>query len=699
MGPLKAGTPLTWAENKEHMHYIRRHGVLQFLNTFHRLKELEGDRLFYGDEIEYHLIRVDPQQRKVQISLRSPEALERLRACEQSPGHEGQRGAAWHQEYGSWMIEGTPKVPYGGYTASLLQVEQNMRLRRARLLSALEDNEIAPTVVTFPLMGVEGFVHPPTAPGGPYSESSTIPDACINPHPRFGTLTANIRKRRGSKVDIRVPLFRDKKTPEFAKELPAGETPSIHMDCMAYGMGCCCLQVTFQCSDMDESRYLYDQFTPLAPVMLALTAASPIWQGRVSGTDVRWRVISGSVDDRTPAERGEGTAAPDPTMAGGGVRRQYKSRYDSVSTYIHPKTNAVSSKGVVYNDVPCPVDEELEAFCRQEGLDEPLAHHIAHLFTRDPLVAFEGSITEVDDKASTEHFESIQSTNWQTVRWKPPPPRPHEGMPHIGWRTEFRPMEVQLTDFENAAFTAFIVIVTRALLVFDLCLVAPLSKVDENMSRAHAQDAVLTQKFWFRKDILPDQQNAMCSPDSLDPECSAPEFELSENFEEMTVAEIMTGRGTYFPGLIPLCYAYLEHIGCDSASMTRIDEYLQLVKKRATGELPTAASWMRKFVQEHKDYKQDSVVSQEIAFDLLQACNEIGLGRRACPELLGSVTIEPIVKEGIYEVPLRNEKLGTEDRASVLRKYVARAAYVDGPGSAPSPHFLRRQVSPLSLHA
>ena len=26
-------------------------------------------------------------------------------------------GCAWHQEYGSWMLEGTPKLPYDGYAA------------------------------------------------------------------------------------------------------------------------------------------------------------------------------------------------------------------------------------------------------------------------------------------------------------------------------------------------------------------------------------------------------------------------------------------------------------------------------------------------------------------------------------------------------------------------------------------------------
>lgn len=64
-------------------------------------------------------------------------------------------------------------------------------------------------------------------------------------------------------MDIQLPLFRDERTPEFLVErLPEGEEepppatmttdangrPTIHMDAMAFGMGCCCLQVTFQAS-------------------------------------------------------------------------------------------------------------------------------------------------------------------------------------------------------------------------------------------------------------------------------------------------------------------------------------------------------------------------------------------------------------------------------------------------------------------
>lgn len=49
------------------------------------------------------------------------------------------------------------------------------------------------------------------------------------------------------KVDIQIPLFRDERTPEFQEaSLQESSPPTIHMDAMAFGMGCCCLQVTFQ---------------------------------------------------------------------------------------------------------------------------------------------------------------------------------------------------------------------------------------------------------------------------------------------------------------------------------------------------------------------------------------------------------------------------------------------------------------------
>jgi glutamate--cysteine ligase catalytic subunit len=45
-------------------------------------------------------------------------------------------------------------------------------------------------------------------------------------------------------------------------------TRAVYMDAMAFGMGCCCLQVTFQARDLAESTFLYDQLHILSPLMV-----------------------------------------------------------------------------------------------------------------------------------------------------------------------------------------------------------------------------------------------------------------------------------------------------------------------------------------------------------------------------------------------------------------------------------------------
>lgn len=89
------------------------------------------------------------------------------------------------------------------------------------------------------------------------------------------------------------------------------------------------------------------------------------------------------------------------------------------------------------------------------------------------------------------------------MRFKPPPPT----APNTGWRVEFRSMEVQMTDFENAAFAIFIVLLTRTILTFGTNFYIPISKVDENLDRAHIRDANVCEKFFFRKNIFGKYRN------------------------------------------------------------------------------------------------------------------------------------------------------------------------------------------------
>jgi hypothetical protein len=52
-GKKFAGTPIPWENSIKHLEYIRHHGVTQFLAQYDTLRKIGGDKLFYGDEIEY----------------------------------------------------------------------------------------------------------------------------------------------------------------------------------------------------------------------------------------------------------------------------------------------------------------------------------------------------------------------------------------------------------------------------------------------------------------------------------------------------------------------------------------------------------------------------------------------------------------------------------------------------------------------
>jgi glutamate--cysteine ligase catalytic subunit len=780
MGLLTSGCPLGWWDALPHLDYIREHGIEQFVNVFTATRQRQGDVLKWGDEIEYTILVVNEEDRRTYLSLRAPEVIlelqreeedadrvlvtalrQRLTADDRRPEDSLAQvpETLWRPEYANWMVEGTPGVPYSCYMRDLVLVEQNMALRRAQISRVLRPQERVLSLTAYPLLGCGRFCVPPgQGVCGPLARSLYLPDAVINPHPRFGTLTRNIRLRRGHPVAIHVPVYRDKKTPsaipiweggcrhgaevdidnrQIVEELlsetasssdlmkPAAtpsrvvfeglswsvsrpdnsdelellpvdsasadglesmvvprdaqrdgirylcETaglatlndrhldgkrtgPDIYMDAMGFGMGLCCLQITLQAANMDEGRYLYDQLAVLAPVMLALTAATPALRGFLTDTDVRWNVISASVDDRTPLEYSLGCPP--------------KSRYSSIDCFI---SNRPEMKVNLYNDMPVLIHERSYHRLRQAGVDERLARHVAHLFIRDPLVIFD-DFASVDDQASLTHFENLQSTNWNTVRFKPPAQT--GANTSAGWRTEFRPMELQITDFENAAFTVFMVLLSRCILAFGMNLYIPISKNEENLGTAHQRDAVLEGKFWFRKHIFSREAELSCSvqcryrcacgadhcvsfhslqvgsPTRADSSpsgscpfrfCTDPDPEATEL---MTIDEIMNGKPCCekhafrkaYPGLITLVRVYLDAMpDLDQATRSRLSAYLDFVAARASGKLLTCAAWMREFITKHPSYRQDSRVTPQACHDLLQRCIELAEGRRSEPALLG----------------------------------------------------------------
>jgi len=222
------------------------------------------------------------------------------------------------------------------------------------------------------------------------------------------------------------------------------------------------------------------------------------------------------------------------------------------------------------------------------------------------------------------------------------------------------------------------------LLYFRLNLYVPLSKVDENMATAHTRDAVLTERFWFRKHMADVEADTAGTEE--------PEYEL------MTISEILTGKGAHFPGLLPLVFAYLDSIGCDTATRDTVRRYAKLLEKRATGQVQTTASFIRHFVKSHPAYKHDSVVSQEIAHDLMVAGAAIGEGRLDAPQLLGDVVIEPIYADGAYEVALESVPLDLQQRNELIEKYSRRAESDKQSGKTVSDGWSAPTAAQASLH-
>lgn len=645
MGLLAIGTPLDWPEAKKVASHVRSWGIEQLLAIWKSARGKERDALLWGDEVEYLVVCYDEDHKKVRLSLRQADILEALATNEKLLQQGGgvpdlQRGAVsqtditapvFHPEFGRFMLEATPGKPWGIGFKDLLDVETNMRWRRKLAKEHMAEDEYPITLTTFPRLGTSDCTVPSFPVSGPKLRSQFVPDEIANPHIRFPTLAANIRSRRGRKVEINVPVFRDEKTPwpfhdptvnydlhqwpeDDDVRNGAAKENHIYMDAMAFGMGSCCLQITFQAKNIEEGRKMYDQLSPLGPILLALTAATPVYKGFLADTDVRWNQISRAVDDRTPEELGEKPLKNDRW-------RLPKSRYASNSTYISQDPRLRRE----YLDPDLVYDKDLKQRLLDGGMDDLLATHFAHLFIRDPIVVFAEDLKELD-LTKADHFENLQSTNWQHMRFKPPPPGSD-----MGWRVEFRPMEIQITDFENAAFSIFIVLITRAILSYDLNFYIPITKVAENMETAHIRDAVNTQKFWFRKNPFPSRP--LRSPSGTSSPATAPTSRpptpfgpIEAEYEQMTINEVINGQTATengFPGLIPLVEHYLNSMNVDVETRCDLASYLDLIRKRASGELWTAAKWIRHFVRGHEGYRGDSVVSDEVAFDLVRAVERV----------------------------------------------------------------------------
>lgn len=659
------------AENERARKYVLEHGIEQFINIFTTYKDVTGSPFLWGDELEHQLTVVDPKDGSVRLSLNAADVLEKLthltdhegvdwrpeygsfmvESVPREPfdlttasmcsveGNQKKRYELLDKHGGPNVIATTlvtfPLMGVGKFSTAKTQdsphsqsifvpdecinathprfanLTANIRLRRQRKVCIqvplfIDANTEARSVdkkLNIDANPANGKIDC-AANNGEQKKMTGFGDEDDEGESTASVVPTVAAAPAGAEDDALLHLYSPATDYYYAQyesndhqqervmqryqacpcPVPSVAHPCIYMDCMAFGMGASCLQITMQLADQHEARVLYDQLAIACGPFLALSSATPFQKGLLADSDVRWLTIAASVDDRQRDE----------------VPRILKSRYDSISVFIGSENEADLAP---FNNTHVETNRAAFDRLRAANVDPVLSKHVAHLFIRDPLVMYDQMI-EIDDHVRNEHFENIQSTNWQNVRFKPPP---LDNPLHIGWRVEFRVMDIMPTPFENSAYSVFVILLARALLKYKARLYIPMTEQDRNIGKAHRRDPC-KEKYCWRKDIF--AENITAAPGE---------------FVYLNVNEIYNG-GQGFVGLVPLVLRFIEEEAGGSLNVQQIREYIALISMRAAGEIPTTAQYWRRFITSQPSYAHDSRINETIAKDIVKRSHDLSFG-------------------------------------------------------------------------
>ncbi len=618
MGFLKIfGIVLKYDESKKYFKIIRDNFVKYVIRELK--KRYICKQPLFGFEFELHKIHLDKENKKISLDLSAQNDV-----IDSNKEHNFEQFHLSH-EYGGWMYEVVPDNPFDMKDLDL--VENSVENLYKYLNDKYGNNKVL-SLGSYPLLGVGNYYineennieeeenseeeedektkkakieFREDIENNNLSQSSYLNDKIINRHPRFGNLTRNIRMRRGEKVDIKIPIYKDKNTNlnEITEDEPY--PGYINMDAMGFGMGCCSLQVTIGCDSLDDSLKIYDQLIPLAPLFLILSSSTPIHKGKLSEYDNRWLIISKSVDDRTEEER-------NPLSE----KYIYKSRYSPVYSYI-------GNVNKYFNDYPkFPINEKYYKQFTNAGISENLATHFCNLLVRDPLVIFDKKIN-ITDKNDMTHFENINSSNWNSLRFKLPRPADHD----FSYKIEIRTCDLQITPFENTSIIHLIINLYNIIVKNKCNFIIPITKVDENYENGYHMDAINSKKFWWRVNSFDSS-----SIDNINNDSFNYVEDGEKNIKLLSINEIFNGAKEYnYPGILTVIKEdILNDNNMDMNKKEELLKFVEFLEKRAKGELWTDAKYIRNFVDNHPKYNKDSIISEEINFDLISHLLDIQNG-------------------------------------------------------------------------
>ena len=587
---------LTYEESRKLQRLLKRNAALQLaklLRTFEDFTKNEAESLKFGTELESHLLK----RKTVNGQTIYPVFIDSKPFMKKAM--DAHKDLDIKEEFSAWMVELLPKEPFFHFL-SLKEIRAHFLEVKELALENTEDPILISGLSVLPHIGT---LHYHTGPKdeiyemkdrenlNKYSLSNYFLDETITDHSRFRTFTQNTRMRRGGKPQIRVPIFQDANTTE--KELV--------LDHFGFGMCNTALQITYSCVDLAEARLAHDLLQVLSPFMLAFSASICALGGKLIDWDARFNIIEQSTDDRKEAER----------------LIIKKSRYSTINFFL---SNDKKCKDK-YNDSKYTLNKtfqkDLYKYLTENGSklakDKRLLNHFAYLFIRDSLIVFperavKGYMEDTND------FEGIQSSNWHSMRLKPPPSYDSD----LGWLLEFRCMDSPITEKEKSILvfitTLFMRIVTDKKL--DVNFYVPISVVDKNYDEAIKRDALVKGKFIFRKHFCP----------------LLPGFEKdNDETVELTVEEFWAGNSK-FAGMKALFDKFVELNAEKLAAESKLtgEDVVQNIERgyefllaRAKGKIVNSSKYLRDFILKHPDYKQDSNLSDKIVADVIEKVLEI----------------------------------------------------------------------------
>ena len=76
-------------------------------------------------------------------------------------------------------------------------------------------------------------------------------------------------------------------------------------------------------------------------------------------------------------------------------------------------------------------------------------------------------------------------------------------------------------------------------------------------------------------------------------------------------------------GIIELCQQAMDLMKWPAEKVEETLVFLRFLAKRARGEIPTGASFIRSYVMNHPDYKHDSFLTPQMNYDLLKMLDSL----------------------------------------------------------------------------